>query len=207
MAAKDRSHSLICPNCGWSDIRPAKIAGFLDHALAVLALAPYRCRKCRARFHRFAWFADRPTPARWIDDRQPAGRIETLAPLSPVSILLLDPDDMLRKLLARLLNKMGYNVREAARTQDALLQLEAKTIDLVIANMNDVNLNGDPPAVIRKLRNTHPELKILAHSVTESAKFSEDSSGRSRGRLVVLPKPSRTSAVIEGVRELAPTRR
>src|SRR5690348_17133452 len=44
----------FCPACGWSNIRPSARRGFVDGALALIWLAPFRCRNCRCRFYRFS---------------------------------------------------------------------------------------------------------------------------------------------------------
>ncbi|HLW77526.1 MAG TPA: response regulator [Bryobacteraceae bacterium] len=197
MARENRPHDLICPICGWSDIRAAKARGFWDRLLAVFALAPYRCRKCRARFHRFAWFARRPAPMAPIDER-----VALEPPAPPVSILLVDPDQALRKLLGRRLRGDGYAVREAPSARDAIAELKASKADLVVANLND-----DGACAIRKLRNANPELKIIVHSFTGPEMFSEELAGKNAGRLLVIKKPSRASEVIERVREMVPATR
>jgi len=43
---------LTCPKCGWSKTRKSVKSGFLDHAMRVFFLTPFRCRTCRLRFFR-----------------------------------------------------------------------------------------------------------------------------------------------------------
>ena len=43
---------LVCPRCGWSDVRPSRRIGLLDNLLKFLYFSPFRCRKCRNRFFR-----------------------------------------------------------------------------------------------------------------------------------------------------------
>jgi CheY-like chemotaxis protein len=46
--------SRTCSNCGCYDVRPSTTRNALDVVLALLFLAPFRCRECRVRFYRFA---------------------------------------------------------------------------------------------------------------------------------------------------------
>ncbi len=41
-----------CPRCGSADVRPSYSTRFRDALAGMFALAPYRCRACRARFYR-----------------------------------------------------------------------------------------------------------------------------------------------------------
>ncbi len=43
-----------CPKCGRKDSRPSMRSGLTDFFLRVVLLAPFRCRRCRERFYRFA---------------------------------------------------------------------------------------------------------------------------------------------------------
>src|SRR5262249_43557573 len=115
-----------CPTCGWSDIRFSTPQGFLDRALRLVFLAPFRCRKCRRRFYRPALRLDEsplPMPAE-IETRQVA------VPLA-ISVLILDDDLPLRQLFRRVLQKEGYFVHEASGSQEIPGSLPPENVDLV----------------------------------------------------------------------------
>src|SRR5580704_2474788 len=42
----------ICPRCGRNDVRESGRRGISDGLMALIGLAPYRCRACRNRFYR-----------------------------------------------------------------------------------------------------------------------------------------------------------
>jgi DNA-directed RNA polymerase subunit M/transcription elongation factor TFIIS len=42
-----------CPNCGWRDVRFARLRGALDWTLRKLSVAAFRCRSCGHRFYRY----------------------------------------------------------------------------------------------------------------------------------------------------------
>lgn len=46
-------HAAYCPSCSSTDVRRAYRKGFLEEALRLFFIAPYRCRACRHKFYRF----------------------------------------------------------------------------------------------------------------------------------------------------------
>jgi hypothetical protein len=44
--------SRACPRCGSNDLRRSGKRTLFDRLLRLFSLKPYRCRACRARFHR-----------------------------------------------------------------------------------------------------------------------------------------------------------
>lgn len=191
---------LFCPNCGWSNIRSSKEAGFVDRAAKLVLFAPLRCRKCRLRFYRPWFVAKRASPivtahrhAVLASAEVPNVRPPTPAPIAPRRIiLLLDEDPALRKLFRRLLDKRGYEVREVIDTRSALAELREPGIILAIVNPIS---SDDGEAAARMLRRANPKLMIIVLSETRA--FPEKSE-----RLLILPKPSSVFAVIDAVRNV-----
>ena len=201
---------LFCPNCGWNNVRVSERAGFWDKVAKLLFLAPFRCRNCRLRFYRHLSYIKRALPM--VTVHRPLAAPLTVSrptvaapPVIDVSvvpdvltvpnvpavpnvaaslrsvILLLDDDPALRKLLRRLLTREGYDVREAADAAAAAATLRypgphAAGIDLMIVNLSS---REEGETAVRTLRRAHPELVVMA-----------------------LPRTSRVSAVVEGVRGL-----
>jgi CheY-like chemotaxis protein len=99
----------------------------------------------------------------------------------PGSIVILEDDLPVRKLLRRLLERRGYSAEEIARTEDLPGEWHERRVDLLIV---DVSLTGKTgfEAVVTLAR-TYPDLKILA--LTSEALDS----GEFAGRVLVLPKP------------------
>jgi hypothetical protein len=44
---------MVCPSCGWSNLRLSMQQGLIDWILSLFLLTPYRCRSCSHRFYRF----------------------------------------------------------------------------------------------------------------------------------------------------------
>jgi CheY-like chemotaxis protein len=118
------------------------------------------------------------------------------AEIPPPTVLLVDEDAAMRKLLAMLLNREGYTVRHAADSGEAIAELSENGIDVVIANLND----DEQPVVIRKWRSAHPELSIIALSSGMETKAALN--GAHESNLLTLPLPSRPRNVVQAVQAL-----
>jgi len=357
---REESTGVSCPKCGWSDVQEPNHARFLDRALAFVFLAPLRCQKCRLRFYRPKFIANRvassPAPAvetriplplrtsswretdppdagpdvpspdscldpplnptavvswprvsysdipfpglpssetptqdvssldvatpvvdpvvstvvpnmdvQFSDRDAPQPLPQPLAPLvempvafdnssdkpfekpletpletpseaasqraktlvetpvkasplpadapplavetEPATVLLVDEDAAMRKLLAMLLSREGYAVRHAADSGEAAAELSANGIDVVVANLSD----GRPPAAIREWRAAHPELSIIAFSSEMEQKIPScmettvpacGTNGTAENNIATLPWPSRPRDVVRAVQGL-----
>jgi hypothetical protein len=171
--SRAESKRVACPNCGWSDLRVSQPARFADKVLSLFAFAPVRCRKCRARFYR-PWFMlnssneaspvetrmlPQPrTEASLLPSKHEAPLLDPPARLRPVSlsVLLVDEDRAMRKLLAMLLTREGFTVHHAEHSDDAMDELAANRIDVVIANLRE----DQQSPTIEKWRAAHPELPL-----------------------------------------------
>lgn len=60
--------NLTCPRCGCNSVRPSILTGAADYLYLILLLGPYRCRKCRYRFHRYIGHASDWVPTAANDD-------------------------------------------------------------------------------------------------------------------------------------------
>jgi CheY-like chemotaxis protein len=186
-------NSISCPKCGWSRVRRSERSGVLDKAAGLLFLVPLRCRTCRLRFYR-PWFIARralPVIERAIPMAAPVPSsvfVSSLVPATAIRprILLLDDDPSLRKLLRRLLDKEGYEVREASDSDAALAELRGTKIDLAVVNLDEAE-QGE--TAVRALRSACAELTIVLWS--EAAGLREGSEN-----LLILPRPSRPFTVV-----------
>ncbi len=80
------------------------------------------------------------------------------------TILVIDDDDVLRELLDSMLNRMGYNVLQAASGDDAI-KLAGKSdtvIDAAILDLFLPDIRGDK--ICPEMKKLHPELKIILMS-------------------------------------------
>jgi hypothetical protein len=112
---------------------------------------------------------------------------------APPTVLLVDRDAAMRKMLAMLLNREGYCVRHAADSGEATAALSANGVDVVVANLS----YAEQPVVIRKWLSVHPNLSIITLSNGIQTEFLT-----SRSNLLTLPLPSRPSNVVQAVQAL-----
>ena len=77
------------------------------------------------------------------------------------TILLVEDEEAVRAFAARALTSRGYKVFEAASGIDALEVMKGAdvTVDLVVSDVVMPELDG--PSLMRELRKTHPDLKII----------------------------------------------
>ena len=77
------------------------------------------------------------------------------------TVLVVEDEDMLLQVVARLLRNFGYTVLTAPQPGDALLQCEKHTapIDLLLVDVVMPRMNGSELA--KRLRSIHPEMRVL----------------------------------------------
>ena len=54
VANRRGTRELVCPKCGWHNVRRALSKGLIDCFLVKFSYSPYRCRVCNHRFYRRA---------------------------------------------------------------------------------------------------------------------------------------------------------
>lgn len=80
----------------------------------------------------------------------------------PLSILLVDDDEQVRRTVARMLRLEGHEVTEAGSAAEALAALDARTMDLVLCDVMMPDMNGCDLG--RLIVRRHPEQRILWYS-------------------------------------------
>jgi two-component system cell cycle sensor histidine kinase/response regulator CckA len=116
------------------------------------------------------------------------------------TVLLVEDEDAVRRFGVRALQNKGYKVIEARDGEDALevLGKNGAKIDLVIT---DVMMPGvDGPTLIRRVRETHPDLKVIFISG-----YAEDSFRKRLGegeQVHFLPKPFSLQQLAGKVKEV-----
>jgi two-component system cell cycle sensor histidine kinase/response regulator CckA len=113
---------------------------------------------------------------------------------------LVEDEDAVRRFGVRALQNKGYKVLEARDGEDALQMLKSNDgkVDLVIT---DVMMPGvDGPTLIRRVRETHPGLKVIFISG-----YAEDSFRKRLGegeQVHFLPKPFSLQQLAGKVKEV-----
>lgn len=120
----------------------------------------------------------------------------------PATVLVVEDDEMLRRLLAGILAREGYRVLSAESGAQAL-EISATppndSIDFLIADLHLPGISG--VALAAQLRAALPELKALFISGTTKERFS--ALGADMSQSAFIAKPFRMHEMIEAVRVLA----
>jgi len=128
---------------------------------------------------------------------QPVETVEASADAVPAgsgTVLLVEDETEVRRLIAMILEQHGYRVLEAAGGEEAILTHEAcpDRIDLLITDVVMPHMKGPELAV--RLQSRQPDLKVLYISgYPDRAGF--------RGQEHYLQKPFATEALVQAVRE------
>ena len=80
----------------------------------------------------------------------------------PLSILLVDDDDLVRRTVARMLRLDGHEVTEAGSGAEALAALDERAADLVLCDVMMPDMNGCDLG--RRIASRHPEQRLLWYS-------------------------------------------
>jgi two-component system, chemotaxis family, chemotaxis protein CheY len=118
-------------------------------------------------------------------------------------ILLIDDDDIVRKMLCRVLSHAGHIVIEACDGSEGLAKFSESEAELVITDL--VMPEKEGLEVIMELRKLYPNLKIIA--ISGGGRFTAAENlriARYLGAVTVLGKPFTNIALLDAVRQLIP---
>jgi two-component system cell cycle sensor histidine kinase/response regulator CckA len=115
------------------------------------------------------------------------------------TVLLVEDEEAVRRFAVRALTRQGYNVLEAGSGAEALDVIAAHdgTIDLVLSDVVMPEMDG--PTLLKELRKTHPDLKIIfisgyAEEALKSLEGGEE--------FAFLPKPFQMAELVATVKEV-----
>jgi len=101
--------------------------------------------------------------------------------------LVVDDESSVRSLVARLLARNGYDVAQAADGEEALLQLERETFDLVLCDVRMPKLNGR--ALFAAIRSRRPDLAASFILMTGDTLSADVADFAAEHRIPLLTKP------------------
>ena len=116
----------------------------------------------------------------------------------PPSLLVVDDDPVVQRLMARVLEAAGYRVASAETGTDALAAVASDSPALAVLDLSIEPEGGI--ALARALRADHPGLELLV--VSGSPPEPEDGSWLREAGGRFLPKPFGPAAFLEAVREM-----
>jgi two-component system, chemotaxis family, chemotaxis protein CheY len=116
-------------------------------------------------------------------------------------ILVVDDDDLIRKLVVRTLERAGYEVEASADGQQAARQYRKEPADLIITDLFMPEKEG--MEIIMELRRDHPDVKIIAISGAGSlGPTGYLEVARMIGASSTLAKPFGQEELLDAVRQL-----
>lgn len=116
----------------------------------------------------------------------------------PVSILLVDDEQLLRRSFGRLLRQHGFQVTEAAGGAEALTLYAAGEHDLVILDLDMPGMSGE--ATQLELQRRHPEARIMFAS--GHADPHRELAVRERGARAFLQKPYEIELLVTTIHQV-----
>jgi DNA-binding response OmpR family regulator len=116
-------------------------------------------------------------------------------------ILLIDDDEQFRKIVTVMLTSAGYTVREASNGTLGVAAYRQESADVVLTDILMPEKEG--LETIRELRQSDPQVKIIAMSVTGERRFGHLSIALRMGALRVLHKPFSREELLKAVAEVS----
>ena len=125
--------------------------------------------------------------------------------MSPVKILLVDDEEIVRITLEAYLEDEGYTVLSAISGEEALEMLADESIDVGIIDMRLPGIDGN--TLIVKLNKLQPEMKFIIHTGSMGYSIPESLSGIGISEELVFKKPIKSmSKFTEMIRTLTKKR-
>ncbi|MDY6912489.1 MAG: response regulator [Chloroflexota bacterium] len=113
------------------------------------------------------------------------------------AILVVDDEDHIRNVVARVLKDEGYDVVDAANGNEALFQISQIRIDAVILDIRMPGMSG--LEVLHKISRDYPDIKVIM--LTGNADREAVSTAKAAGVTDFLAKPVKLDRLIETVRK------
>ncbi len=125
-------------------------------------------------------------------------RMEGTRQHAAATIVLVEDEDMVRRLVSRVLEMEGYRVVEATSGEEGLEILEGEEADLLLT---DITLPGRVNGIElgRKALAEHRDLKLICMSGSTEDEMDEDLRARAAGATAFLGKPFSPSQLVETV--------
>lgn len=125
--------------------------------------------------------------------------------MSPVKILLVDDEEIVRITLEAYLEDEGYIVISANSGEEALEMLEDKNVDIGIIDMRLPGIDGN--TLISKLNKLQPEMRFIIHTGSMGYSIPESLSKMGISSELVFKKPIKSmSTFTKMIRKLTEKR-
>jgi YesN/AraC family two-component response regulator len=98
---------------------------------------------------------------------------------SPITILVVDDEPMVRNILEQLLQRKGYNIKGVSGAKEALEYIKSNKVDLVVSDIAMPEMDG--LELLQVLKRTFPNIGVVmmtgygdAYSVKEALSLGAD---------------------------------
>jgi len=137
------------------------------------------------------------------EKRTPARLAKAAHAARPGSVLLVEDEAPLRKLISAILSAAGYRVMEAASGEEALaLAAAAKPLELLLSDVAMPNMSG--PELVSRLRSGRPDLAVLYMSGYDRGPIGRKALEGGTG---ILAKPFTPRELLTRISDLLEARR
>ena len=137
--------------------------------------------------------------AEMVTTPTPESPLAAPAPLTGTTILLVEDEDPLRAVVARMLAQAGYRVLDARAPSEALALFDEHMDDIALLLTDVIMPEMNGPALAQRLVSIRPELRVLFVSgYTEELPVLNTPGNKSK----FLPKPFSSTTLIAAVAEL-----
>jgi CheY-like chemotaxis protein len=114
------------------------------------------------------------------------------------TVLVVESDDLVRRIVVRVLTDLGYRVLQAASGAEALIECgESDTVDVVLTDMLVSDMSGDE--VIDRVRAIRPDAKVIRMSGYAPGEIARR--GVSHSSAPLLRKPFTPDEIAHAVRQ------
>ena len=125
---------------------------------------------------------------------------EFMASLNLVTILLVDDNELNQKLIGQMLTNYGFEVVTAANGLEALWQMERKTFDLVLMDMQMPRMDGYEAT--RRIRENAAWTKVPVIAITANSLSGDRDKCLACGCTSYLAKPFRSEVLVREIKYL-----
>ncbi len=113
-------------------------------------------------------------------------------------VLIVDDETFIRQILARIVGREGYRVRQACDGHDALDRLSEASCDIVISDIKMPNMDGI--ALLSEIQSRYPEISVILITAY-AGKYSAEEALKA-GADAFIAKPFKNVEIAETLREV-----
>ncbi len=114
------------------------------------------------------------------------------------SVLIVDDETFIRQILARIVSREGYEVRQACDGRDALARLSEASYDIVISDIKMPNMDG--MELLAEIKANHPDIPVILITAYAGEYSAEEA--LKAGADAFIAKPFKNTEIAETLRKV-----